>query len=176
MNTDSLKKSSYDSLREAKRKRSLGQLGELFAIKALVDNEFDKIRNLNDEKFNYPFFDLSAVKDNKKYLISVKARNKYQADGKLNSYYKLGPKSKWHSDVALSDGFVPCWLSVQFDIDTYSVFFGEILALGERNSIPMDGVKTLDVGISLVLNKRHQFDFDFFSNVSKNSLDFLNKL
>lgn len=35
--------------KEAARKKSLGELGELFALKALVDNRFDRIRNLNDE-------------------------------------------------------------------------------------------------------------------------------
>ena len=29
--------------KEAARKKSLGELGELFAIKTLVDNKFDKI-------------------------------------------------------------------------------------------------------------------------------------
>lgn len=154
-----------DSIKEAKRKRSLGELGELFAIKALVDSEFDRIRNLNDERFNYPFFDLSAEKNGEKFLISVKTRNKYQIDGKLNSYYKLGPKSKMYASSALSEGFVPCWLSVQFDDEVYSVYLGKIFDLGDRNSIPMDGIKTLAVGNSLVLNKKHQFDFTFFSNL-----------
>ncbi len=36
--------------KEASRKKSLGELGELFAIKALVDNHFEKIVNLNDKK------------------------------------------------------------------------------------------------------------------------------
>ncbi len=31
--------------KEAARKKSLGELGELFAIKALVDAEYDRIRN-----------------------------------------------------------------------------------------------------------------------------------
>jgi hypothetical protein len=39
-----------ENRREADRKKSLGELGELFAIKALVDKKFDKIRNLNDNE------------------------------------------------------------------------------------------------------------------------------
>ena len=39
--------------KEVARKKSLGELGELFAIKALVDNKFEKIINLNDKKINY---------------------------------------------------------------------------------------------------------------------------
>ncbi len=44
------------------RRKSLGELGELFAIKALVDNSFERIVNLNDKKMNYPFADLYAEK------------------------------------------------------------------------------------------------------------------
>ena len=71
--------------KEAARKKSLGELGELFAIKALVDKEFDRIRNLNDRQFNEPFADIECEKGGQKYIISVKARNKFQLDGKLNT-------------------------------------------------------------------------------------------
>lgn len=46
----------------ALRARSLGALGELLAIKALVDNGFNNIRNLNDQKRNFPYADLYAEK------------------------------------------------------------------------------------------------------------------
>ena len=39
---------TVDSKKEAMRKKSLGELGELFAIKALVDDYFERIVNLND--------------------------------------------------------------------------------------------------------------------------------
>jgi hypothetical protein len=76
--------------KEALRKKSLGELGELFAIKALVDNSFERIVNLNDKKINYPFADLYAEKERKKYVISIKARNKYQKNYKLNAFYNIG--------------------------------------------------------------------------------------
>jgi len=38
-------------------------LGEFFAIKALVDRGYDKIRNLNDNRLNEPFADLVCEKD-----------------------------------------------------------------------------------------------------------------
>ena len=47
-----------DKRKEAARKKSLGELGELFAIKTLVDCENDKIRNLNDVKMNEAFADI----------------------------------------------------------------------------------------------------------------------
>jgi len=43
------------NIKEASRKKSLGELGELFALKALVDNKFDRIRNLNDDSMNETF-------------------------------------------------------------------------------------------------------------------------
>lgn len=48
--------------KEAARKKSLGQLGELFAIKTLVDENFDKIRNLNDANMNEPYADIYCEK------------------------------------------------------------------------------------------------------------------
>ncbi len=47
-----------ENRKEAARKKSLGELGELFALKALVDKKFDRIRNLNDNTLNEPFADL----------------------------------------------------------------------------------------------------------------------
>lgn len=49
--------------KEAARKKSLGELGELFAIKALVDKKFDRIRNLNDNIMNEAFADIECEKD-----------------------------------------------------------------------------------------------------------------
>ena len=74
-----------ETKKEAERKKSLGELGELFAIKALVDKKFDRIRNLNDNHMNEKFADIECEKDGLRYVISVKARNKYQKNGKLNS-------------------------------------------------------------------------------------------
>jgi hypothetical protein len=48
----------------ALRAKSLGALGELLAIKALVDNGFNNIRNLNDKKRNFPYADLYAERGN----------------------------------------------------------------------------------------------------------------
>lgn len=74
----------------ALRAKSLGALGELLAIKSLVDNGFNNIRNLNDQKRNYPYADLYAEKGAEKYVISVKARNRHERNGRLNSRYNLG--------------------------------------------------------------------------------------
>ena len=78
-----------EKIKEAARKKSLGELGELFAIKALVDKKFDRIRNLNDKIMNEAFADIECEKDGVCYVISVKARNKFQKNGKLNTRYNL---------------------------------------------------------------------------------------
>ena len=80
----------FDNKKEAARKKSLGELGELFAIKAFVDKKFDRIRNLNDNIMNETFADIQCEKDGIRYIVSVKARNKYKKDGNLNSRYNLG--------------------------------------------------------------------------------------
>ena len=69
---------SLDNKKEAARKKSLGELGELFAVKALVDKQFDRIRNLNDKFMNETFADIECDKNGERFVISVKARNKYQ--------------------------------------------------------------------------------------------------
>ena len=80
---------SFESKKEAARKKSLGELGELFAIKSLVDAQYDKIRNLNDDNMNEAYADIYCEKDGKKYIIRVKARNKYQKNG--DKYYNNFP-------------------------------------------------------------------------------------
>lgn len=109
------------------RAKSLGSLGELIAIKALVDNEFERIKNLNDQKMNFPFGDLLAEKNGKRYLISVKSRNKVQRDGSLNSRYKLGDNCYENAKEACEQYKAePCFMAVQFDGGRCSVHLGSL--------------------------------------------------
>lgn len=151
--------------KEASRKKSLGELGELFAIKTLVDNEFDKIRNLNDDNMNEAFADIVCEKDGQRYVISVKARNKYQLDGKLNSRYNLG--SNAHEKASRAESKfqgVAYWMAIQFDLHEYSVFFGSLAELKTSRSIPIDKCESGKVGTILVDRKRHYFDFGYYKN------------
>ena len=153
------------SKKEALRKKSLGELGELFAIKALVDNSFEKIVNLNDSKMNYPFADLYAEKDNKKYIISIKARNKYQKNHTLNSRYSLGSNAYQNARAAENEYDAQAhWMAIQFDRLTYSIYFGSLIDLNNSNGIPIRKCENGSVGICLVKHKRHYFDFSFFEN------------
>lgn len=154
-----------DEKKEAARKKSLGELGELFAIKALVDAEYDKIRNLNDVHMNEAFADIYCEKDDKKYVISVKARNKYQLDGKLNSRYSLGTNAyEKAATTAQKYDAEPYWMAIQFDEHSYSVYMGSLACLDGANAIPVNKCEEGLIGEILVHNKRHFFDFDFYKN------------
>jgi hypothetical protein len=151
--------------KEALRKKSLGELGELFGIKALVDNSFERVVNLNDRKMNYPFADLYAKKGKKKFIISIKARNKYQKNHALNARYNLGSNAYAKAKSAeLEYGAEACWMAIQFDAQTYSIYFGLLSELNHRKAIPVNECEKGLVGTCLVKDKRHYFDFRFFEN------------
>ena len=118
---------NQNNKKEAARKKSLGELGELFAIKALVDKKFDKIRNLNDNIMNETFSDIECEKDGFRYIISVKARNKFTKAGKLNSRYNLGK----------------------------SVY---------EKALLVDKCAKGLIGEIWELDKKHYFDFEFYTN------------
>jgi hypothetical protein len=154
-----------DNKKEAARKKSLGELGELFALKALVDRKFDRIRNLNDNKMNESYADIECEKNGIKYVISVKARNKYQQNGKINPRYNLGlqvyEKAKAAEKKFKATAY---WMAIQFDTKSYSIYFGSLKELDGKNGIPITKCEKGLVGQIWEYNKRHYFDFDFYVN------------
>lgn len=151
--------------KEAARKKSLGELGELFALKALVDQQFDKIRNLNDQKMNEKFADIVCEKDGIRYVISVKARNKFQINGKLNTRYNLGSNAYENAKYAEEKYDAKAyWLAVQFDSNSFSIYFGSLVELNNSKAIPVNKCEQGLVGEIWELNKRHFFDFNYYSN------------
>jgi len=154
--------------KEASRKKSLGELGELFALKSLVDQKFDRIRNLNDDSMNEAFADIFCEKNGVKYVISVKARNKFQKDGKLNTRYNLG-KDVYEKALATEKKYEAkaCWLAIQFDHNSFSIYFGQLNELNGSKAIPVDKCEKGIVGETWVKNKRHYFDFDYYTNREK---------
>jgi hypothetical protein len=154
--------------KEAARKKSLGELGELFALKALVDKNFDRIRNLNDDKLNETFADIFCIRDGIKYIISVKARNKYQKNGKLNTRYNLGKDVYQKArDSEKKYNAIACWLAIQFDQYSFSIYFGNLNDLNGSKAIPVDKCEKDIIGEKWVYNKRHYFDFDYYSNMKE---------
>ncbi len=154
------------NIKEAKRKKALGELGELIGIKVLVDHGFVKVKNLNDKKRNYAFADIYAEKDGEKYVISIKARNKFQLNGLENLSYNLGKHVYINAEKAALDyNAKPYWMAIPFDIDTFSVYFGSLECLSEKFSIPISKCKKEELGIiKFEDNRQHYFDWDFFKN------------
>ena len=154
-----------ENKKEAARKKSLGELGELFALKALVDKKFDRIRNLNDNTMNEPFADIECEKDGRRYVISVKARNKYQKNGKLNSRYNVGSgvyeKALWAEKKYNASAH---WIAIQLDHKSFSIYFGSLKELNGSKAIPVDKCEKGLVGEIWVHNKRHYFDFEYYTN------------
>jgi hypothetical protein len=154
-----------ENKKEAARKKSLGELGELFALKALVDKKFDRIRNLNDNSINETFADIECEKDGLKYVISVKARNKYQKDGKLNSRYNLGADVYKKAQSAENKYNASAyWMAIQFDHKSFSIYFGSLKELKGSRAIPVDRCEKGLIGEIWEFNKRHYFDFEFYTN------------
>lgn len=158
-----------DNKKEAARKKSLGELGELFALKALVDKKFDRIRNLNDNIMNETFADIECDKEGLRYVISVKARNRYQKNGKLNSRYNLGAdvyekalsaEKKYNASAH--------WIAIQFDHKSFSIYFGTLKELNGSKAIPVDKCEKGVVGEIWECNKRHYFDFEYYTNKKNN--------
>ena len=160
---------NVESIKEASRKKSLGELGELFAIKALVDNQFDKIRNVNDIQMNETFADIICEKDNQKYIVSVKARNMYQINGKINSRYNIG-KNAYENAKRSEQKYngKAYWMAIQFDIHHYSVYFGSLDSLNGSRAIPINRCESGEIESILVRRKRHYFDFDYYKNTKRN--------
>ena len=120
------------------RTMSLGSLGELLAIRTLVFNKFVNIKFLNDLRFNHPFADIYAEEGSQKYVISVKARNRYQRDKKLNARYNLGSGCAVNAQrVASEYDAVPAWMAISITDQTYSVYFGRLDSLRLPTGIPM---------------------------------------
>lgn len=156
---------TIDTKKEAARKKSLGELGELFAIKVLVDEGFDRIRNLNDIKRNEAYADIYCEKDGDRYVISVKTRNKFQADGKLNSRYNLGTNAYEKArSVAEKYNAKAYWMAVQLEMNNYSIYFGSLDSLNGANAIPVDKCERGEVGTILVDKKMHYFDLEYYKN------------
>ncbi|MBP1888619.1 hypothetical protein J2Z53_000198 [Clostridium moniliforme] len=156
---------NIENKKEAARRKSLGELGELFAIKTLVDGQYDKIRNLNDEHMNEAYADIYCEKGDRRIIISVKARNKFRKDGKLNSRYNLGTnayeKAKKASEKYNAEAY---WMAIQFDMHDYSVYFGSLECLNSTKAIPVDKCEKGEIGTILVDKKTHYFDFNFYKN------------
>ena len=149
----------------ALRAKSLGALGELLAIKALVDNFFNNIKNINDHKKNYPYADLYAERGNEKYIISVKARNRNQRNGRLNTRYNLGRDCTTKvKNAELEFNAKAAWMAISICDDNYSIYFGTFDLLLGKTGIPM-GIVHTEKYECLAYEEKHGLDFSPYKNV-----------
>lgn len=112
----------------AKRKKILGDIGEEIAIEFLTRNGYNYVENLNKKQNNHPFVDLKAEKNGNQYIISVKTRNKYQYDGKINPIYNLNNFEKHYNYLKTDSNVITLWLAIQYDekLNNASFYLGNI--------------------------------------------------
>jgi len=147
--------------------RFLGVEGERLAAEVLAENGYENVSNLNHDKTNYPFADLYAEKDGKKFVISVKTRNKYTKYGALNSSYNLGSNAYENAEFAKKDkGAEAYWMGVQIDRETFSIFFGSLDELAGKEQIPVKLASDGQVGICLVEDRPHSIPYAKFGNAA----------
>jgi len=149
----------------ARRCHSLGNIGEELAKQVFEKNGFVNVRNLNESRKNYAFADFYAERGGNKYVISVKARNKYEfGTGRLNGRYKLGAKCHEHAREAekINDASA-AWLVISLEEKTFSAYFGLLDSLRGSTGVAMteDAIKQYE---RLALNQEHGFDNREFKN------------
>ena len=145
------------------RDKLVGGTGERLAMHLLEIAGFKNIQNLNDVKANFPFGDIIAERGGKKFVISVKARNKRTRSGTLNSRYTLGNAQVYDRAEKVSKllGGTPAFLAIQLDNmkGCFSGYFGELTELHGNRGIPMDKEHLLKYEC---LGKNIKSDFDFW--------------
>ena len=152
---------------EGRRFKTLGDIGESIAESLLHAHGFSDIVNLNEVRQNFPFADFEATRDGVGYLINVKARNKYETSGKLNVRYKLGSKVYTHINQLLENPkykvYVPAWLAIAIEAETYDAYFGTIADLNGSRGIGM-GVRSKKRWQEMAQNQSHAYDQRMFLN------------
>lgn len=122
------------------RWKKLGDLGEDLAVILLEKAGFKNIKNLNRERQNRIFADIYAKRDQVSYVISVKARNKYENNGNLNGRYKLGANC-YEKSAEIEKEFKAqaAWVTIAIGIDTgtFDAYFGTLKSLNDNKGVPM---------------------------------------
>jgi hypothetical protein len=150
----------------ALRCRRLGDIGEELAEHLLVTNGFTNVLNLNKSRMHYAFADFYAERDGRKFVISVKARNKYEfGSGKLNSRYKLGAKCHEHAKHAERqfDSAVAAWLVISLEAKTFSAFFGLLECLNGSTGVLMTDNATAKYKC-LARDEEHRYIYNGLKN------------
>ncbi len=157
----------------AARSRSNGRLGERLAEQVLALNRFTNIENLNKTHINHKYADIYAEKDGERYVISVKARNKYTASGKLNPSYNLikGGDVEFARLAEETRQAKAAWVAIALEDATFDAYFGLLSSLANARSIPMTPKATKNY-LCLALKLPHEEDpLDFKNEYKMKSAD-----
>ena len=138
---------NYDCIQDAStasRSRSNGEIGEKLAEQALAISGFTNIENLNRRKTNHKYADLYAEKDGERFVISVKARNKLTAKGKLNPSYNLikGRDVEFARLAEETQSAKAAWIAIVLEDVTFDAYFGLLSSLTNPRAIPMTPTAT----------------------------------
>jgi Holliday junction resolvase-like predicted endonuclease len=136
-----------ESYLETERMSKLGRLGEQLAAECLLRAGFTAVRNLN-QGTNFRYADIVASSADERFLIGVKARNEYQASGKINPCYNavliatdkkrmLEQRGMTEAEItallwlgvdtiAAKENATPAWIAVAIrpEQGSYSAYFG----------------------------------------------------
>lgn len=164
-----MKKTTKLDRTTAHRCKKLGDIGEELAEHLLKVNGFSNVQNLNLLKSNFPFADFYAEREDVRYIISVKIRNKYESTcdetERLNSRYKLGSKCYEHAEVSeLQFDAKAAWLTISLDSETYSAYFGLLSLLNGSRGVKMSE-KAVALYECLAKDLPHDFNYVELENV-----------
>ena len=133
-----------------RRRGELGRIGELIAVEELSAHGFTAILLLRERNQIYPFADIYAEREGRKFWISVKTRNKYRANGTLNTRYKIpaNQTERAHDLEQAHPGADAAFIAISVVLSrkscrcnepphSYSCYFGPLTILTRRNGIGM---------------------------------------
>jgi len=153
---------AWNYLAPKRRRKEVGDIGEVLALECLAKNGFTNIHDMNDEFHRtFPYADVMAEQNGTRYFISVKSRNEEKKGGGINPSYNLLKISNSRKSALEREGHskeqitkmlineanilaerfeaVAAWITVPIRParHLYSAYFGLLKDLGVRRSIPM---------------------------------------
>ena len=157
----------------AARSHNLGDIGEQWAEVILSRNGFTNIENLNNKRKNHGYADIYAEKDGKRYVISVKTRNKMRASSKKrpkatpNDSYNLSSLGNHYALAKLAEEArqaKAAWIAITVETAVFNVYFGLLTDLNGKNNISMTERATSKYQC-LAKNEPHGLDYSQIENV-----------
>lgn len=74
---------------------------------------------------------------------------------------------KKHSTLKKKHNASAYWMAIQFDHKSFSIYFGSLNELNGSRAIPVNKCEKGLIGEIWENDKRHHFDFDYYTNKEK---------